>query len=46
MQLAETLQIVQRNIVARQMQQAVNQHRAVTVENKAVTIGHSGLFGL
>ncbi|VYU76966.1 Uncharacterised protein [Klebsiella oxytoca] len=38
-QLAETLQIVQRNIVARQMQQAVNQHRAVTVgQHEAVAV--------
>jgi hypothetical protein len=43
-ELAELLQVVEREVVAAEMQQGVKQHRAVSVrEDEAVTVGPAGI---
>ncbi len=45
MQLAEILELVDRQVVTRQMQQRVDQHRAVAVgQHKAVAVGPGGIL--
>ncbi|MCY1538413.1 hypothetical protein D9M68_739500 [compost metagenome] len=47
MQLAELLQFFDRQIVARQVEQGVDQHRAVAVgQHEAVAVGPGGILGI
>jgi hypothetical protein len=47
MQLAEILQLFDRQVIAGQMQQGIDQHRAVAVgQHEAVAVGPGGILGI